>query len=200
MIKHWQRHLKSGKNVKRTTLCRMCRRRCYRRKDIERYVEKIGLIHPFLGKKRLKRASYEIGFGKRFIYWDQNGKKIDRAVKGTDIISLPANSIGFVELESEFLLPNYIAARLDLRIQHVHRGLLVGTGPLVDPGFRGNLLVPLHNLTTDAYEIPADEGFIWVEFTKTSYRRDLEGIKEEDKKSLDALLTEWESAKEPEKT
>ena len=59
--------------------------------------------------------------------------------------------------------------RFNLRIQHVHRGLLLGTGPLVDPGFQGNLLIPVHNLTAEPYVLRADEGFIWMEFTRTSY-------------------------------
>jgi hypothetical protein len=32
----------------------------------------------------------------------------------------------------------------------------------------GNLLIPLHNLTADGYQIRGDEGLIWIEFTKTS--------------------------------
>ena len=51
----------------------------------------------------------------------------------------------------------------------MHRGLLLGTGPLVDPGFHGRLLIPLHNLTSDEYTIRGDEGLIWMEFTKTSH-------------------------------
>jgi hypothetical protein len=82
---------------------------------------------------------------------------------------LKPNSISFVRIESEFRLPQYIAVRFNLRITHVHRGLLLGTGPLVDPGFHGNLLVPLHNLTSDEYTIRGDEGLIWMEFTKTSH-------------------------------
>jgi hypothetical protein len=58
--------------------------------------------------------------------------------------------------------------RFNFRIKHVHRGLLLGTGPLVDPGFEGRLVIPLHNLTADDYEIKAGEGLIWVEFTKLS--------------------------------
>ena len=56
----------------------------------------------------------------------------------------------------------------NLRIKHVHRGLLLGTGPLVDPGFGGDILIPLHNLTSDPYRIRGDEGLIWIEFTKTT--------------------------------
>jgi hypothetical protein len=82
---------------------------------------------------------------------------------------LPANPITFVQVEPEFRLPNYIALRFNLRITHVHRGLLLGTGPLVDPGFRGKLLIPMHNLTASDYELATKEALIWIEFTKTTY-------------------------------
>ena len=64
--------------------------------------------------------------------------------------------------------------RFDLKIMNVHRGILLGTGPVVDPGFEGHLLIPLHNLTTNVYSFKEDETFVWVEFTKISpnYRWD----------------------------
>ncbi len=71
-------------------------------------------------------------------------------------------------LEPYFQLPDYIALRFNLRITHVYRGLLLGTGPLIDPGFRGRLSLPLHNLTTNKYRLTGGEGLIWVEFTKLS--------------------------------
>ena len=71
-------------------------------------------------------------------------------------------------MKEKLLLPEYIAARFNLHIRHVHKGILLGTGPLVDPGFFGNLLIPLHNLTNNDYEFVGGEGLIWVEFTKLS--------------------------------
>ena len=48
-----------------------------------------------------------------------------------------------------------------------------GTGPptfdpLVDPGFEGKLLIPIHNLTNNTYYFKGGDGFIWIEFTKIS--------------------------------
>jgi hypothetical protein len=74
----------------------------------------------------------------------------------------------FVESDLDFRIPDFIALRFNLQIQHVHRGLLLGTGPLVDPGFWGKLCIPIHNLTDRDYFIPKDQGLIWIEFTKTS--------------------------------
>ena len=45
---------------------------------------------------------------------------------------------------------------------------MLGTGPLIDPGFGGQILIPLHNLTDNDYELCGGDGIIWVEFTKVS--------------------------------
>jgi hypothetical protein len=100
--------------------------------------------------------------------WKKIITEVDRKDYEIHGYELPANSITFVQIESKIRLPNYIALRFNLRITHVHRGLLLGTGPLVDPGFAGDLLIPLHNLTSEPYRIKA--GVIWIEFTKTSAR------------------------------
>lgn len=141
---------------------------------VKAYVRQTGMIHPF-AEGHLKSASYEVGAGGRFIYWDENGKKESKPVAKDGTITLPPNSISFVQVGITFRLPQYIAVRFNLRITHVHRGLLLGTGPLVDPGFHGKLLIPLHNLTSDEYTIRGDEGLIWMEFTKTSHEA-TEGI------------------------
>ena len=83
-------------------------------------------------------------------------------------LTVKANSIVFVECDLDFRLPYYMALRFNLQIRHVHRGLLLGTGPLVDPGYWGKLCIPLHNLTDEDYPISRDDGLIWVEFTKTT--------------------------------
>jgi len=133
------------------------------------YVRVTGMLHPFFPDgDRLKPASYEAR-ARRFIRWDDEGRKIVKDVRPCDTYVLPENSITFVQIESKIRLPAYLALRFNLRITHVHRGLLLGTGPLVDPTFKGDLLIPLHNLTAEKYVIKADEGIIWIEFTKTTH-------------------------------
>ena len=136
--------------------------------EISDYVRVTGMLHPFC-TERVKSASYEAHLGRRFIIWDQSGKRIEKTIKRGDPCILPANSIAFVQVEPKFRLPNYIALRFNLRITHVHRGILLGTGPLIDPGFEGDLLIPLHNLTFSDYEIDTNEALIWIEFTKTTF-------------------------------
>jgi hypothetical protein len=87
-------------------------------------------------------------------------------VRSGDDFRLDANTIAFVTLESLMQVPSYLAVRFNLRIKHIYRGLLLGTGPLVDPGFVGRLALPLHNLTTNDYTFKGGEGLIWLEVTK----------------------------------
>lgn len=137
--------------------------------DIERYVLATGLISPFFkggDKSRLKKASYEGRIGS--IAYTFNGRKLDSVKMDDGKLRVAANSIVFVECDLDFRLPEYIALRFNLQIKHVHRGLLLGTGPLIDPGYWGKLCIPLHNLTNEDYYISKDEGLIWIDFTKTT--------------------------------
>jgi deoxycytidine triphosphate deaminase len=167
--------------------------------DILDYARVTGMLFPF-HTDAVKSASYEVTIeGSTYIYWDEdkNSHKIILK-KGTEF-TLYKNSIGFLQLATRIKLPSYIAIRFNLRITHVHRGLLLGTGPLVDPGFEGNLLIPLHNLTSEDYKLDGGTGLIWVEFTKLSnnsqwrkHEADLEGKKDdyrlfpEEKKNMTA--------------
>lgn len=135
--------------------------------DILDYATATSMIKPF-HSSNLKPASYEVEFDGIVYSWDENGDKHETNLNEKISYKLKKNSIAFLFTKVKFNLPDYIALRFNLKITHVHRGLLLGTGPLVDPGFEGNLLIPLHNLTTNDYELRVGEGLIWVEFTKLS--------------------------------
>ena len=142
-------------------------------KHIRDYVFRTGAIAPFDATEnsgRLKKAAYEGRIGCKAYKYDNEGNMED--VWNADNIVVQANSIVFVECDLEFRLPDFLALRFNLQIRHVHRGLLLGTGPLIDPGYWGKLCIPLHNLTDKDYSIPRSEGLIWIEFTKTSFEND----------------------------
>jgi deoxycytidine triphosphate deaminase len=137
--------------------------------DIMDYVAATGMIYPFVANREtLKSASYSIDILGDCLYWDENGQKKEFTLGRNDELSLAPNSIVFVTLEPMFRIPDYLALRFNLQISHVYRGLLLGTGPLVDPGFQGKLSLPLHNLTSNIYKLKGGEPLIWMEFTKLS--------------------------------
>jgi deoxycytidine triphosphate deaminase len=138
--------------------------------DIMDYVATTGMIYPFHTKEeKLKSASYEVDLLGTIVFWDEQGEQVEKQICRGDTFVLRRNSIAFVQVEPVFRIPDYIALRFNLKILHVHRGILLGTGPLVDPGFVGNLYIPLHNLTDSDYTFKGGEGLIWMEFTKVSW-------------------------------
>ncbi len=140
--------------------------------DIKRYVDKGCLIEKdSFDSKRMKPASYEMRFLGELYDWHQvDGilKPRHRSICENECATLYKNSISYLWTKERLLLPEYIAARFNLRIRDVHKGLLLGTGPLIDPGFGGRILIPLHNLTDNDYKLKGGDGIIWVEFTKVS--------------------------------
>jgi len=146
--------------------------------DLLDYVAATGMIYPFSVdssdmENTLKPASCAIPVGGEWLYWPPTAESPDPQGKSGlleagEELWLKPNSIVYVTLAPFFRIPDYIATRYNLRIKHIYRGILVGTGPLVDPGFEGRLSVPLHNLTANEYMIKGGEPLVWMEFTKLS--------------------------------
>ncbi|MFQ5786615.1 MAG: hypothetical protein ACE5H1_01410, partial [Thermodesulfobacteriota bacterium] len=102
--------------------------------DVDDYVAATGMICPF-DPKKLKTATYAMDFEGKAYYWNENGEDESKPIEKGDTFKLRKNSIAFINLKAKFRIPNYIALRFNLGITHVHRGILLGTGPLIDPGF-----------------------------------------------------------------
>ncbi len=138
--------------------------------DIIDYVVATGLICPFdiIDKKNIKPASIALKLLGKYVYWDEYGKKVNGTIEEGKEFILKQNTIAFVSLKEHIRLPYYIAARFNLKIDNIYRGLLLGTGPLIDPGFDAILSFPLHNLTKNDYVFIGGERIIWMEFTKLS--------------------------------
>jgi deoxycytidine triphosphate deaminase len=135
--------------------------------DIVRYVFTTGMIDPFI-PENLEGAVYKCNFSGYYKYWDDKHMPQEGNLDKSGELLLRHNSISFLEIEPTFQIPSYIVLRFNLKVQHVYKGLLLGTGPIVDPGFVGKLYIPLHNLTSNDYIIKKDALLICVEFTKLS--------------------------------
>ena len=138
--------------------------------DIKHYADTGCLLTAF-DPEHLNPASYTMCLLGTLYWWDRKGKRLvqrKQTVTHQTPVKLRRNSISYLYTEQQFKLPQYIAARFNLHIRYVHKGILLGTGPLVDPGFDGSLLIPLHNLTDNDYHIDGGDPIVWVEFTKLS--------------------------------
>ncbi len=136
--------------------------------DIDKYINKTGMIFPY-ERDNLKTATYKIPLYGDIHYWENNSRKKKTLTKDKkDIFILKPNAIIYIHISTVFRVPYYIAFRFNLKIDLVHKGLLLGTGPVVDPGFQGRIMIPIHNLTANEYILRSGDGLIWVEFTKLS--------------------------------
>lgn len=115
----------------------------------------------------LKAAVYEMRLGSFAFRWEGDKRKIIRLGDQHDReLILPPNSLTFVTTVEKFNLPTDIIARFNLKVDWVHCGLLLGTGPIVNPGFNGYLLIPIHNFSSREVQICYGAKLIAVEFTK----------------------------------
>lgn len=126
-----------------------------------------GMIRPF-EERRLRPASYEMTLGARCVV---EGKDV-LLDEGNPWLEIPQNSIAFVSFQQVLCLPHYVVGRFDLAIKFIYQGLLLGTGPQVDPGFQGALGCPLHNISNNPILIRLGEDVAKVDFVKTIQRRE----------------------------
>lgn len=136
-------------------------------------VDKYHIIDGF-DKSCLDSATYHMRLGDKVLTWEHGekvefslGKEEDKNKNIYTKVELKPNSLTFVTTVEKFNLPRDIIARFNLKSRLVHKGLLLGTGPIVDPELIANLLIPIHNFSSQNVTLNYNEKIISVEFTKT---------------------------------
>lgn len=142
--------------------------------DVEAYARHPNvLLFSDFDRSKLKSASYEIQAAGDVYFWRQSDSNLGWSqeivsLRGAEEFVICPNQLVYVYPDVLFNIPEYLALRFNLQISLVHQGLLLGTGPLVDPGFSGRLLIPVYNFTNREVSISPHDGLIWVEVTKLS--------------------------------
>lgn len=134
---------------------------------IKFYREKVNLIYPF-DDRFLEPASYTLHAGGEYLIHDEVGKRMSGVLESGGKVIIPPNGLIYIRFLEEVNIPHYMIARFNLRVKQVYRGLLLGTGPQVDPGFRGHLGCPLHNFTNEEKTIEFFEKLVTIDFEKTT--------------------------------
>ncbi len=123
------------------------------------------LISDGYEEGKLRPAAFTLTIGDD--YADSEGKQ-KKLSDEEPSFEMPPNSIVFVSIAETLDLPYYIAARFNLRVDWVYKGVLLGTGPQVEPGFKGKLSCPLYNLTNRSHTIVRGEDFATIDFERTT--------------------------------
>jgi deoxycytidine triphosphate deaminase len=133
------------------------------------YVDKVRLIEPFTDAN-LGPASYDLTLGAECWYAEhlKDTGQAKRILSPGERLILRPNSITFVSTREILNLPFYLVARFNLKLRFLHEGLLLGAGPQIDPGFRGRLSCPIHNISSEKISLSSGETFAVIEFHKTS--------------------------------
>jgi deoxycytidine triphosphate deaminase len=131
------------------------------------YCNTVGLIHPF-DPQYVEPASYTLHAGREYIIATGSGQHEVRSLEDETKVIIPPNGLIYIRFYEEITLPYYMIARFNLRVTQVYRGLLLGTGPQVDPGFNGLLGCPIHNFTDADKTIRFFEPLATIDFEKTT--------------------------------
>lgn len=162
--------------------------------QLEYYLEKYGILKNY-DKRRIKAAVYEMRLGAQAVRWEDKtplrfhlvenapSESADaltrlcealpgvRGFRPADLsvssLVLPPNSLTFVSIYEIFNLPRDLMARFNLKSAFVHKGVMLGGGPIIDPGYRSGLVTPLHNFSNIPIVLSYREPLLKVEFART---------------------------------
>jgi len=124
----------------------------YRKGDI--------LINPF-DVNQVQAASYDFRVGAQGATTSSK-KLVD--IKSNGFILLQPGDFGVVTVMEELRLGPQYVGRFGLRSKYARKGLIATTGPQIDPGYHGKLILGITNLTPRPVSLPYKDDFISVEF------------------------------------
>ncbi len=131
---------------------------------------KVGrMIRPFQDV-HLNAASYDLTLGPRCLI---DGVEEILSPRNP-ILRIPPGSIALATSREMLLIPHWLVATFNLKSKYIFKGLLMGIGPQIDPGFRGILTCPLHNISCDPIDLHFCKPFAKLDFIKTTWGTSLE--------------------------
>lgn len=118
------------------------------------------LINPF-DEGQVQAATYDFRVGDQGA--TTSSKKIVNIREAGYLLLQPGDFGVITILEEVRLGPQYVA-RFGLRSKYARKGLIATTGPQIDPGFHGRLIIGVTNLTPKPISLPYRDDLVSVEF------------------------------------
>lgn len=168
--------------------------------EIKKYITKYGLLiaNDFY-LDDLKGASYSMRPDPNYKAWrfGENGEKTT-LYRGKDqnfkyYYEVPPNSLVYIRLRNKLRLPYYLIGRFNLKVTYAYKGLLLGTGPQVDPGYEQYLNIPLHNFTEKYIRIYIEKSFVSIDFVRTASLNLNGEVPKSRSEFLDEKYRKWKS-------
>lgn len=133
--------------------------------QIRAAIDKREIVLDPIDLTKLEPASYDIRVGNR-AFASSSKDIIVLSEKGVLIVE--AGEFAVLESRERIELDRSIVAQLGLRSEYARRGLLMLSGPQVDPGFKGILVVRVVNLAPKRIALPYEAPFLTVQFFRLS--------------------------------
>jgi len=129
--------------------------------DIEEACKKQEIVIDPFESNQVQGATYDFRVGKQGA--TTSSKKIVNIEDEGYLLLKPGDFAIVVVLEQLRLNPQHVG-RFGLRSKYARKGLIATTGPQIDPGYDGRLILGLTNLTPKAVSLPYKDDLVSVEF------------------------------------
>ncbi|WP_373990953.1 hypothetical protein [Duganella sp. BuS-21] len=129
----------------------------------------LRLITPF-DKDNLRGSSYDLTVGAEYyVGRDFSASKLstEQLTPGQSF-TIPPHAVCFI-LSTELIeLPKNITAKVSLRMTHIYAGMVLTSQPPFDPGYKGRVVVMLHNLSSEPFYLRSGDRLATIEFVRLS--------------------------------
>lgn len=127
---------------------------------IDAYRKQNILINPF-DEKQIQGATYDLRVGDKGA--TTSSKKLVH-IRETGYLRLEPGDFGIIIVFEELRIGPQYAARFGLRSKYARKGLIATTGPQIDPGYHGRLILGLTNLTPKPITLAYKDDLVSIEF------------------------------------
>jgi deoxycytidine triphosphate deaminase len=156
------------------------------------------LISPF-DESNLRGSSYDLTVGEEY-YIGQDGASSalsTERLKPKQSFTIPPHAVCFILTTETIELPKDVTARVSLRMTHIYAGMVLTSQPPFDPGYKGRVIVMLHNLSSEPFHLKCGERLATIEFACLSkecedakVHRSVKSLEEQLPKPLVSSLSE----------
>ncbi|MGO8709359.1 MAG: dCTP deaminase domain-containing protein [Terracidiphilus sp.] len=129
--------------------------------EIRDAVAKHEIVLNPLDESRIEPASYDARVG-IWAFASSLREKLNLGERGMLVVE--PGEFAVLECRERVELDNRTAAQLGLRSEYARRGLLMLSGPQIDPGFKGMIVVRVVNLAPKPIALPFEAPFLTLQF------------------------------------
>ena len=136
------------------------------------YADRDKMITPF-DRSELRAAGYHLHVGDEFMI---AGRRHNFEKQKIQELTIEPYEVAVIKIKEQLCLPRFLIGRWNIEVLLAYKGLMWVGGAQVDPGFKGNLMCPIYNLSDRAVRLKKGERLAVIDFVKTTLFT--EGLKE----------------------